>query len=101
MCSLRELPKPGAQLLCRVYLSASQIKDKESCYRRKKLWRFSDVLAQLEGPAVGLFYDRGSIAPGRYQWRAYGETQRQFLLGTLGGIGQGGKEIEPLCEVAK
>src|SRR5215475_10357329 len=26
--------------------------------------------------------------------------QRQFLLGTLWGIGQGGKEIEPLCEVA-
>ena len=55
---------------------------------REELGSLPDLLAQLPGAGVGSAHFREPKTFGGQQRRAQSELQREFLLGTLGGVGQ-------------
>ena len=81
------------QLARRLQLAPHQIKRPQPKEHREELRGLPDLLAQLPGAGVGLLPLPGGKAFGGHQRRAQSEVQREFLLGALGGVGQGLEQL--------
>ena len=62
------------------------IKPPQSKQNWEELRGLPHLLTQFSRPGVGLFHFWDPMALGGYQRHTQGDLQREFLLGTLGGV---------------
>jgi hypothetical protein len=73
------------QFMCGLQLPPHRIRPPQSQQRRDELRGFPHLPAHLKGPIVGMSHFQSPIAFHRYQGRAQGDVQQEFLPSALGG----------------
>jgi hypothetical protein len=98
--ALREAEELLPQVVRRRELPPMEIKSYQTQQDREELRGVAELPAQLARPGVGGFHFRRRMPPGEDQRDAEGGEEREFLLGALGAVRQGGEQGQRRGQVA-